>query len=84
MQQPQESLLFRVFKALENHPTKNDWLSGAKEILDEFNIKLNVKEIQTMKSTQYKSLVKRQAIKAAFDYLQQKTEKRKKRKINKV
>ena len=47
-------MLFKVFKAVENHPTKNDWLSGAKEILEEFQIKLSFKQIQTMKTTQYK------------------------------
>ena len=33
LQQPADSLLFKVWKALENHPTRKDWLSGAKEIL---------------------------------------------------
>ena len=78
MQQPQESLLLIVFKALENHPTKNDWLNGAKEILEEFEIELSFKQIQTMKTTQYKSLVKKKASKAAFKYLIQKQENGKK------
>ena len=43
LQQPAESLLFKVFKALENHPTRKDWLSGAKEVLQTFEIYLTIK-----------------------------------------
>ena len=67
-------MLFKVFKVLEKHPVKNDWLSGAKESLKQFKINMNLKDIQMMKSTQFKNLVKKQAINAALIYLLKKQE----------
>ena len=78
LKQPEKSLLYKVFEALKNHPIKNDWLNCAKETLKQFEIYLTIKEIQEMKSTQFKSLVKKQATQAAFKYLQQKQENGKK------
>ena len=43
VQQPESSLLFKVFKSLENYPVKNDWLSGARENLKEFEIQMSLK-----------------------------------------
>ena len=74
VQQPEDSLLYKVFKALENSPTQNDWLSGAKEMLKAFKINMNMKEIQSMKSTVFKNIVKKQANNAAFRYLREKQE----------
>ena len=70
----ESSLLFKVFKALENNPVKNDWISGARECLDKFDIHMSFQEIKLMKTTQYKNIVKKQANKAAFRYLLQKQE----------
>ena len=78
LKQPEKSILYKVFEALKNHPIKNDWLNCAKETLKQFEIYLTIKEIQEMKCTHFKSLVKKQATKAAFKYLQQKQENGKK------
>ena len=53
---------------------KKDWISGARECLDEFEIHMSFQEIKLMKTTQYKNIVKKQANKAAFRYLLQKQE----------
>ena len=74
LKQPTTSLLFRVFKALENHPLKNDWLSGAKKVLESFEINLSFIEIQQMNPTKFKSIVKNQSRGAAFKYLLDKQE----------
>ena len=81
LQQPPDSLLFKVFKALENHPTKKDWLSGAREILQNFEIKMSFEEITIMKAAKYKNIVKLQARNIAFKYLLEKQEKGKKGKL---
>ena len=69
LQQPPESLLYKVYKALENHPTKNDWLCGALKCLETFEMNLTMEEIKVMKSNKYKHTVKVQAQKAALKYL---------------
>ena len=69
IQQPPESLLYKVYKALENHPTKKDWLCGAKHCLETFEIKMTLEEIKSMKAIKYKHIVKLQAQKAALKYL---------------
>ena len=81
VQQPQESLLYKVFKSLENHPTKKDWISGAKESLRIFNIQMTIENIREMKPSKFKNIVKNQAQKAAFDYLTEKQKKGKKGKL---
>ena len=81
LQQPAESLLFKVFKALENHPTRNDWLTGAKEVLQTFEIYLTIEEIQFMKPSKFKHIVKVQSRKIGFKYLLEKQEQGKKGKL---
>ena len=81
VQQPTHSLLYKVFEALEKHPTRNDWLTGAKKSLQAFEINLTVQEIKIMKPTKFKNLVKIQASKAAFEYLLDKQAKGKKGKL---
>ena len=74
LQQPSNSLIFRVYEALENHPSRNDWLNGAKKILESFQIKLSFEEIKLMKPTKFKNIVKIQSRKAGFKYLLEKQE----------
>ena len=81
LQQPSDSLMFRVFKSLENHPTRKDWLSTVKEILKMFKINLSLLQIQNMKTTKYKYAVKKQTRAAAFQYLSEKQENGKKGKL---
>ena len=78
LQQPSHSLLYKVFEALEKHPTRNDWLNGVKRSLQLFEINLTIQEIKIMKPTKFKLLVKIQASKAAFNYLLEKQAKGKK------
>ena len=56
-------------KYKENHHTKKDWLRGAKQCLETFEIKMTLEEIQFMKAKKYKHIVKVQAQKAALKYL---------------
>ena len=68
LQQPTDSLLYKVYKALENHPTRKDWLGGAREILQDFEIKFTFEHIQIMKPSKFKNIVKMQARKTGFQY----------------
>ena len=72
LQQPTQSLLYRIFKSLENHPTRKDWLSDTKMTLKLFEIQLTIREIQNMEPNKYKLIVKQQSVKTAFQYLLQK------------
>ena len=72
VQQPQESLLYKVYKSIENHPTRNDWLVCAKKCLETFEIKLTIEQIRVMKSNKFKHIVKQQAEKVAFKYVLEK------------
>ena len=81
VQQSPDSLLYKVYKSLENHPTKSDWISGAKESLKLFNIQMTIESISEMKPSQFKNIVKVQAQKAAFQYLTDKQKQGKKGKL---
>ena len=51
------------------NPTKGDWTSAATNLVVKYDLKLNIEEIQTMKSSLFKNLVKKQIRKVAFKEL---------------
>ena len=51
------------------NPTKGDWASAATNLVVKYDLKLNIEEIQTMKSSLFKNLVKKQIRKVAFKEL---------------
>ena len=69
LQQPKSSLLYRIFERMRTNPTKGDWASFAIELLEKYELKLNINEIQEMKSSIFKKLVKRQMHTIAFKEL---------------
>ena len=69
LQQPSNSLLYGVFMAQKTNPRKGDWVSNAFKLLITYNIKLTLKEIENMKTSLFKSLVKQNVHKSAFESL---------------
>ena len=46
LQQPGDSLLYRMFEVQQKHPTRGDWVSKVKELAEAYDIKLTMKEIR--------------------------------------
>ena len=61
--------------AQKNQPRKGDWYSDVKKHLIEFEINMSEETIKNMPELQFKSLVKKQAMKATVNYLKQKQSK---------
>ena len=66
LQQPTESLIYRIFKVQQKHPTKGDWVSSVTKLIDKYEILLNLQEIKDMKKSIYKNVVKRQVERNCF------------------
>ena len=66
LQQPIESLLYRMLMAMRKSPTRGDWETFANELLVQYEIDLNFETIKNMKKSQFKNLVKKQIQKTAF------------------
>ena len=81
LMQPPNSLLQRIYQAQIGNPTKGDWASEAKNIANHLDIQLSNQEIQHMKRTQFKNLVKNKTELAAFKYLSAKQQSGKKGKL---
>ena len=69
LQQPSDSLLYRMLMAMKSSPTRGDWASSAIELLEKYNISLSFENIKTMKKSQFKIMVKKQIHKVAFEDL---------------
>ena len=61
-----------MYKAQRENPTKGDWVSSVTELVEKYDLKLNMKQIKDMKKSQFKNIVKRQLEKLAFASLTQK------------
>ena len=57
LQQEKNSLLFKVFSAKTEKPTKVDWASVAISFIHKYKLKLTLEEIGKMKNTSFKKLV---------------------------
>ena len=56
-------------QSIRKYPTDKDWICGAKQCLETFEMKITLEEILTMKSTKYKHIVKVRVQKAALNDL---------------
>ena len=80
LQQPSESLLHSMFQAQMKNPSKGDWVSTVKELLNKYQIKLDIIEIKNTKPSIFKKLVKKNIEISAFGDLIKKQLAGKKRK----
>ena len=69
LNQPQNSLLSRLYESQRKNPVKGDWASEVAQIVINFEINLSNHEIKHMKESQFKNLTKLQHKKAAFQYI---------------
>jgi hypothetical protein len=58
LQQDKESMIFKVFKATCENPTKNDFVKCCQKYLDCLDIQLTFEEISAMSKYKFKQLVK--------------------------
>ena len=72
MNQHEESLLFKFFKAQMESPTKGDWVSEVKAWIFEYEIATSLKEVSKMKKNIYEKIVKEKVEAEAFTYLKNK------------
>ena len=61
--QPKDSQIKRVFIAQERGPTRGDWVGCVKNLLREYEINMTLIEIENMKPSLFKSMVKKGCIK---------------------
>ena len=66
LQQPNNSLISRMFHVMVKNPTKGDWASNAITLIEKFELNMDLNEIQNMKPSLFKQLVKKQMRKIAF------------------
>ena len=69
LQQPSDSLMYRVFEVQKHHPTKGDWVSHVIELVRTYDLRLSVEEIRKTKRNVFVNLVKKQVEKVAFKAL---------------
>ena len=69
LQQPNESLLYRIFEMQQLNPVKGDWVSYVMDLVKIYKLNLNIEEIKKTKRTIFKNLVKRQIENVAFQWL---------------
>ena len=83
LQQPKSSLLNRMFQVMLQNPQKGDWASNAVCLVEQFELNLNLQDIQVMKPSIFKNLVKKKMTEIAFrDLKKTQIEKKKGRFIN--
>ena len=69
LQQEHESMIYQVFEATLNDPTKNDFVNSCKDYLACLKINLSFDEIRNLSKWKFKRLVKENSETAAFNYL---------------
>ena len=69
LQQSKDSLLHRFFMAQLRNPTKGDWVSQVLNELTDFQLNLQLTDIENMSFENYKSIVKNHIKEKAFNYL---------------
>ena len=77
LEQNENSLLFKFFMAQLKNSKQGDWASQVLQDLEDFNIDLQIEEIQNMSKVKFKLIVKDCGTKFAFDRLMEKKEARK-------
>ena len=69
LQQGQDSLMLKFFRAQCENPIKGDWVSSVKIVKDNINLKITFEEIPCMKKPLYQKLVNDKVMSSAFKYL---------------
>ena len=69
LEQPPESLIFRMLKLQLEKPTRGDWASSCRKDMENIDLKLTLEQIKSMKKEKYKSMVKEKVKEAALKYL---------------
>ena len=57
--QPNTSLLVRVFESMRNHPKKGDWASWALNLIEKYELNMTLEEIKETEGNIFKNMVKR-------------------------
>ena len=65
LQQGEEKMLGRFFKAQMNNPSKADWILTVRQDLTDFNIDDNMNAIKQLSKTQIKKIVKEKSVELA-------------------
>ena len=68
-QKHEQTLVYRFFKAQMENPSKNDWVTGVVQDLENSNINLGLIEIENMSEEKYKNICKEKIKTMAFNYL---------------
>ena len=76
LEQPQESLLKKLFNLQISNPTKGDWASTCHEDLRKLEIKLSHQEIKEMTKCRFTDLIKEKIRGKALNYLKEKQSKK--------
>ena len=67
--QPKDSLINRVFVAQKLNPTRRDWVGNVTKLLGDYRINMTLIEIENMKPSLFKSMVKKRVHEIAFESL---------------
>ena len=78
LQQPKDSLMHKVLEAEKQKPTKGDWVSEVSKLMNKYKIELTFQQIEEMKSSLFKRLVKQKVTEVAFFELIQRQKSKKK------
>ena len=71
-------MLYKVFKASSENPSKNDFVKTFLKYLEVLNIEMTIEEISKMSDNKFKQTVKQKTEEAAFKYLIKEKNKQKK------
>ena len=69
LKQEKESMMYKVFQATLDHPSKNDFVTTCLKYLKCLNITLSLDEISELSEYRFKHIVKEKTRAAAFKYL---------------
>ena len=69
LKQEENSLLSRFFKAQLENPTKGDWVSEMKKLIEELEIASSFEEVIRIKRSKYEKIVSDKLKVEAFKYL---------------
>ena len=72
LNQQEESLMFRFFKAQMENPSKGDWVSEIRDWICDYEIAESFEEVSKMKKSHYEKIVNRKINTEAFIYLKSK------------
>ena len=76
LDQPEESLLKKLYNLQKSYPSRGDWASTCQDDLRKLEITLEQKEIQEMTKNEFKNFIKEKIRKHALNYLKGKQSKK--------